>query len=80
MYINKSPKQTVVGNNDNRSLIDSVSIALHSETETDNGSSPRNIGKLVYSYLCTYDLYGPVRNFFDAFRSITRASRMRLGP
>ncbi len=26
------------------------------------------------SYLCTYDLYDPVRNVFDACKSITRAS------
>jgi hypothetical protein len=26
------------------------------------------------SYLCTYDLYGPIRNVFDACRSITRAN------
>ncbi len=32
------------------------------------------------SYLCTYDLYGPVRNDFDACRSITRASERGLGP
>jgi hypothetical protein len=32
-----------------------------------------------YSYLCTYDLYGPVRNVFDACRYITRASG-RVGP
>ncbi len=30
--------------------------------------------------LCTYDIYGPVRNVFDACRSITRASGRRLGP
>jgi hypothetical protein len=28
---------------------------------------------LSFSYLCTYDLYGPVRNVFDACRSIARA-------
>jgi hypothetical protein len=32
------------------------------------------------SYLCTYDLYGPVHNVFDACRSITRASDRGLGP
>jgi hypothetical protein len=32
------------------------------------------------SYLCTYDSYGPVRNVFDACRSITRASGRGLGP
>jgi hypothetical protein len=26
------------------------------------------------NYLCTYDLYGPVRNFFDAGRYITWGS------
>jgi hypothetical protein len=29
------------------------------------------------SYLWTYDLYGPVRNAFDAGKSITRASGRR---
>jgi hypothetical protein len=29
---------------------------------------------------CTYDLYGPARNVFDACRSITWASRRGLGP
>ncbi len=33
-----------------------------------------------YSYLCTYDLYGPVRNVFDAGRYITWASGRGLGP
>jgi hypothetical protein len=32
------------------------------------------------SYLWTYDLYGPVRNAFDAGKSITRASGRGLGP
>ncbi len=32
------------------------------------------------SYLCTYDLYGPMRNVFDACRYITRASGRGLGP
>jgi len=32
------------------------------------------------SYLCTYDLYGPVRNVFAACRFITRASGRGLGP
>ncbi len=32
------------------------------------------------NYLCTYDLYGPIRNVFDACRSITRASGRELGP
>jgi hypothetical protein len=32
------------------------------------------------SYLSTYDLYGPVRNFFDVCRSITRARGRGLGP
>jgi hypothetical protein len=32
------------------------------------------------SYLWTYDLYGPVRNAFDAGNSITRASGRGLGP
>ncbi len=31
-------------------------------------------------YVCTYDLYGPVRNDFDAGASITRASGRGLGP
>jgi hypothetical protein len=35
---------------------------------------------LEYSYLCTYALYGPVRNVFDACRSITTASGRGLGP
>ncbi len=33
-----------------------------------------------YNYLCTYDLYSPVRNFFDAGRYITWASGRGLGP
>jgi hypothetical protein len=32
------------------------------------------------SYLCIYDLYGPVHNVFDACRSIARASGRGLGP
>jgi hypothetical protein len=32
------------------------------------------------SHLCTYDLYGPVRNVFDACRSITRGCGRGLGP
>jgi hypothetical protein len=32
------------------------------------------------SYLCTYDLYGPLCDVFDARRSITRASGRGLGP
>jgi hypothetical protein len=32
------------------------------------------------SYLCTYDLYGPVRNVLVAGRSITRANWRGLGP
>jgi hypothetical protein len=31
------------------------------------------------SYLCTYELYGPVRNVFDTCISITRASGRELG-
>ncbi len=27
-----------------------------------------------FNYLCTYDLYGPVRNVIDECRYITRAS------
>jgi hypothetical protein len=27
--------------------------------------------KMCYNYLCTYDLYGPVRKVFDAGRYIT---------
>ncbi len=37
-------------------------------------------GFLQISYLCTYDLYGPECNVFDACRSITRASGWGLGP
>ena len=33
-----------------------------------------------YSYLWTYDLYGLLRNAFDAGKSITRASGRGLGP
>ncbi len=33
-----------------------------------------------YSYLWTHDLYGLVRNAFDAGKSITRARRRGLGP
>jgi hypothetical protein len=32
------------------------------------------VGALVHNYLCTHDLYGPVRNVFDACRSITWAT------
>jgi hypothetical protein len=32
------------------------------------------------NYFCTYDLYGPVHNLFDAGRYITWASGMGLGP
>ncbi len=32
------------------------------------------------NYFCTYDLYGPVHNFFDAGRYITWASGKGLGP
>jgi len=32
------------------------------------------------SYLWTYDLYGPIRNAFDAAKSITRTSVKGLGP
>ncbi len=32
------------------------------------------------NYLCTYDLYGPVHNVFDACRYITWASGKGLGP
>jgi hypothetical protein len=31
------------------------------------------------NYLCTYDLYGPVHNVFDAGRYITWASGRGLG-
>jgi hypothetical protein len=31
------------------------------------------------SYLCTYDLYGPVSNVFDSCSSITKTSGMGLG-
>jgi hypothetical protein len=40
-------------------------------------------GGIIYlniNYLCTYDLYGPVRNVFDAGRYIIRASGRGLGP
>jgi hypothetical protein len=33
-----------------------------------------------YSYVCTYDLYEPVCNVFDACRSFTRASGRGWGP
>ncbi len=39
-----------------------------------------NIGMKDNSYLCTYDLYGPVRNVFDTRRYITKASGRGLGP
>jgi hypothetical protein len=42
-------------------------------------SSVRQI-RLASSYLWTCDLYGPIRNAFDAGISITRASRRGLGP
>ncbi len=32
------------------------------------------------SYLLTYDLYGPIHNFFDVGKSIMRASGRGLGP
>jgi hypothetical protein len=32
------------------------------------------------NYLCTFDLYSPEHNVFDACISITRASGRRLGP
>jgi hypothetical protein len=32
------------------------------------------------NYLCTYDLYGPVRNVFDAGRYITWGSGRGFGP
>jgi hypothetical protein len=35
---------------------------------------------LIFNYLCTYDLYIPVRNVFGACISITRASGRGLGP
>jgi hypothetical protein len=35
---------------------------------------------LYNNYLCTYDLYGPVRNVFDAGRSIMWASGRGLAP
>ncbi len=35
--------------------------------------------RVTFSYLWTYDLYVPVRNAFDACRSITRASGRGLG-
>ncbi len=38
-----------------------------------NSPSPCS-GMNHFSYLCTYDLYGPVRNVFDACKSITRES------
>jgi hypothetical protein len=34
----------------------------------------------IFSYLWTYDLYGPVHNAFDAGRYITRASGRGLCP
>jgi hypothetical protein len=45
---------------------------------------PRKMGLLYLlhhtqnNYLCTYDLYGPVRNVFDAGRYITWASASHL--
>ncbi len=36
--------------------------------------------RVLNGYLCTYDLNGPVRNVFDACRSITRTSGRGLGP
>jgi hypothetical protein len=30
---------------------------------------------VYFSYLCTYDLYGPVRNVFDARRYNSRATK-----
>jgi hypothetical protein len=36
--------------------------------------------RICNSYLLTYDLYGPVRNAFDAGKSVTRASGRGLGP
>jgi hypothetical protein len=41
--------------------------------EPSNPSPPSPTGTKC-SYLCTYDLYGPVCNVFDACRSIMRAS------
>jgi hypothetical protein len=41
----------------------------------------RNKNTIIdFSYLCTYDLHSPVRNVFDACRSIKRASGRGLGP
>ncbi len=37
-------------------------------------------GQTHISYLWTYDLYGPIRNTFDAGKHITRASGRGLGP
>ncbi len=43
-------------------------------------SSYTVVKKKYFSYLCTYDLYGPVRNVVDACIYITRASGRGLGP
>jgi hypothetical protein len=40
----------------------------------------RNCPLYYFSYLCTYNLYGPVRNVFDACRSLTWTSGRGLGP
>ncbi len=47
-----------------------------------NVSAPHILySELVHNgYLCTYELYSPVRNVFDACRSITRASGRGLDP
>jgi hypothetical protein len=39
-----------------------------------------NKERIYFSYLWAYDLYDPVRNAFDAGKSITRASGRGLGP
>ncbi len=45
-----------------------------------NPKNPRTLFGCCISYLWTYDLYGPIRNAFDAGKSITRASGRGLGP
>ncbi len=52
-------------------------IYLNRETHAGQQNKRAAIG---YSYLCTYNLYGPLRNVFDACKTITTASGRGLGP
>ncbi len=69
----------VAGNEHKRSLIDSgclfLQTLLYRFTKYSSNLDILRIFLIYISYLCTNDLYGPVRNVFDAWISkITRAS------